>query len=263
MEPTALMYSKSEGFSPRSLFFNLKEIICYVFYRHVYRFCYKSSLILAITAKPCNKRTRITIKNELPWVNYCISRVDKTIENIGAFNKASNHHNMEYLNLRQTVDGIVRKRKRLATMVGVEIEVSIKREIFIYMNREIFEIIIRNILDNAIQYSDDKKRKKIVYINAIENWEHLFISIKDNGIGIPDKEAGKIFRMFYKVAPSSPGVGAGLYLAKKAIEKVKGSIDVVSSVGLGSEFLINLPSVISILQPKRIIEKQSGPNNSY
>ncbi|GAA0893788.1 hypothetical protein GCM10009122_34670 [Fulvivirga kasyanovii] len=184
--------------------------------------------------------------------------MDKTIENIGTFNNASNPEKMEYLNLWQVVEGIARKRKRLATMIGVEIEVSVKKEYFVYINRELLEIIIRNILDNAIQYSDDKKRRKIVSISAVENWEHLYISIKDNGIGIPDKEMGKIFKMFYKVASSSPGLGAGLYLARKAVEKLNGSIDVVSSAGLGSEFLVHLPSTVSVLQSASKSKKEGG-----
>ncbi|MTI26108.1 sensor histidine kinase [Fulvivirga kasyanovii] len=258
MKTAALIYSRNEELFPGNAYFNLKEILLYIFHRHVYRRLYHFKLLLTILFRPGSKRTRVNIKNELPWFNYCIASMDKTIENIGTFNNASNPEKMEYLNLWQVVEGIARKRKRLATMIGVEIEVSVKKEYFVYINRELLEIIIRNILDNAIQYSDDKKRRKIVSISAVENWEHLYISIKDNGIGIPDKEMGKIFKMFYKVASSSPGLGAGLYLARKAVEKLNGSIDVVSSAGLGSEFLVHLPSTVSVLQSASKSKKEGG-----
>lgn len=248
MKTTALIYSRGEETFPGNGYFGLSEILKYLFYRYFYYFIYRVNLLLDFAFKPTNKRTRVAIKKELPWVNYCIANMDKTIESISSFNRASHYKNMEYLNLYQVVSNIVRQRKRLATMIGVEVEVNVKKDIFLYLNKELLDIVIRNILDNAIQYSDDKKRKKIVHIGIVENWEQLFISIKDNGIGIPDEELGKIFRMFYQVAPTSPGIGAGLFLAKKAIEKIKGSIDVVSSKGLGSEFLIQIPSAISVLQ---------------
>ncbi|UII31269.1 HAMP domain-containing histidine kinase [Fulvivirga ulvae] len=258
MKTTALIYSGTEELLQGNVYFNLKEILLYIFHRYVYRTIYRFTILLTFVFKPGSKRNRVTIKNEMPWFNYCIASMDKTIDNISTFNNTSNHQKMEYLNLRQMTDAIVRKRKRIADMIGVEIEVSIKNEHFIYVNKELLEVVIRNILDNAIQYSDDKKRKRIIYLSAVESWEHLYISIKDNGIGIPDKELNKIFRMFYKVVPTSPGLGAGLFLARKAIEKLNGSIDVISSAGLGSEFQIYLPSAFSVLQSRRKIYMQKG-----
>lgn len=257
MKTTALIYYKNEDSFQGNEYFNLREVLRYILHRYTYQYLYKAALFLSFISKPANKRNRIAMKNEVPWVEYCLKTMEKSINIINSFTGASSYDKMQYINLRELVEGIVRKRRRLATMVGVEIVVSIKEEVFIYTNRALLDIIIRNILDNAIQFSDEKKRKKSVNISAIDAWEDLLISIKDNGIGILHEEANSIFKMFYQVSPTSPGIGVGLFLAKKAVEKVNGSIDVISSVGLGSEFLIQMPSAIYMLQSIRDHEEKT------
>jgi len=66
------------------------------------------------------------------------------------------------------------------------------------------------------------------------------IEFDDNGLGIEQENADKIFDMFYKVNESSSGSGLGLYMVKSSVERLEGSIKLQSSPGKGSVFTIKL-----------------------
>jgi signal transduction histidine kinase len=84
----------------------------------------------------------------------------------------------------------------------------------------------------------------------------LRVSVADNGIGIAAADHARIFRMFERAAGKDvPGTGIGLAIVKKAVERMGGSIGVVSDVGRGAEFWLELPAAeaasVSVARPER------------
>ena len=104
--------------------------------------------------------------------------------------------------------------------------------------REIF----RNIISNAIKYADASKEINTIDINIKINQKEATISIQDNGIGIAKDVLPKIFEMFYRGSELSKGSGIGLYLVTQSVEKMGGRIDVKSTLGKGTEFIVKLPN---------------------
>ncbi|MGN6646984.1 MAG: 7TM diverse intracellular signaling domain-containing protein [Cytophaga sp.] len=103
--------------------------------------------------------------------------------------------------------------------------------------------IYQNIFENALKYRD-RKRNLHVEIRIEELDNNIRISFKDNGLGIPESILPKIFNMFYRGnTESKDDTGLGLYIVKKAVVKLGGTIDVSSKVGEGTEFIIILPRV--------------------
>jgi len=104
-------------------------------------------------------------------------------------------------------------------------------------------LVIINLLENAIKYSV----KPQIIITTFREANHLMILIRDNGIGIEKKYQKKIFHKFYRVTLGDVhhvnGFGLGLSFVKGIIEAHKGSIDVESEPGEGSEFRIKIPTV--------------------
>ena len=102
-------------------------------------------------------------------------------------------------------------------------------------------VAILNIISNAIKYS----LNPVVDITCTKHNQHCIVSVKDNGIGIPEKNIKHIFKKFYRVTEGdiheSKGLGLGLYFTKKVIDGHKGSIKVNSRPGDGTEFLIEIP----------------------
>ncbi len=104
--------------------------------------------------------------------------------------------------------------------------------------------IFRNLVSNAIKYRQREREgyKPEIKIDIATNGQETTIVFADNGIGIDKQDFGRIFDMFYRATIQSDGSGIGLYIVKNAIEKLGGSINVSSNVGLGTTFTIKLPN---------------------
>lgn len=102
--------------------------------------------------------------------------------------------------------------------------------------------VIHNLMDNAIKFSSPDST---VCIRTRTRGEKVFISVKDSGIGIPKEDMGKIWDRFYKTDLSRGrdklGTGLGLSICREIIDAHKQTINVVSTVGVGSEFVFTLP----------------------
>ena len=106
------------------------------------------------------------------------------------------------------------------------------------------ERVILNVLSNAIKYTPEQGNIKI-YVGFVYN--DAYIKIIDSGIGIPKEDIGRIFERFYRVDKARSremgGTGLGLSIAKEIIEQNKGSIDVKSEYGKGTEVVIRIPAM--------------------
>ena len=102
------------------------------------------------------------------------------------------------------------------------------------------EIIIGNLLDNAIKYSPDGGD---VIVRLSRVGEQALLSVKDHGIGIDPDDMERLFVRFSRLAPRSdvPGTGLGLYLARELARLHGGDIVATSTPGKGSEFTLSLP----------------------
>ena len=105
------------------------------------------------------------------------------------------------------------------------------------------ERVVLNILSNAIKYTPDNGTIKM-YVGFVYN--DAYIKIIDNGIGIPEEDLSRIFDRFYRVDKARSrelgGTGLGLSIAKEILDKNKGSIDIKSEVGKGTEVVIRIPT---------------------
>lgn len=105
-----------------------------------------------------------------------------------------------------------------------------------------FTSAICNLFDNAIKYSSNPLKLKILTKND-ENG--IVLKISDNGIGISSSDQKMIFEKFYRVPHGNihrvKGLGLGLFLVKQIIQAHKGKIELKSSFGNGSTFIIYLP----------------------
>lgn len=99
--------------------------------------------------------------------------------------------------------------------------------------------ILQNLIENAIKYSG--KESPFVKITIQQENQNLVLCVEDNGQGIDAAYQPKIFDMFYRATATSTGSGLGLYILKKSLLKLQGTIEVKSEAGKGSTFTIRLP----------------------
>ncbi|MBI2640390.1 MAG: GAF domain-containing protein [Candidatus Sungbacteria bacterium] len=112
----------------------------------------------------------------------------------------------------------------------------------VHIDPDILSMAVNNIIDNAVRYSHQGGKIKI----SLDTGEHAAIlSVKDEGIGIPEEDKKFIFTKFFRAKNAqlfqTEGSGLGLYLAKQIVEKHNGRIVFESREKKGSEFSIYLP----------------------
>ena len=102
--------------------------------------------------------------------------------------------------------------------------------------------MLYNLIDNAIKFSPPESE---IRIEVEEKGEKVFVSVKDRGIGIPKKDIKKVFDRFYKSDTSrgrdKKGIGLGLAIVRDILQSHGEMIDVVSTEGVGTEFIFSLP----------------------
>lgn len=109
-------------------------------------------------------------------------------------------------------------------------------------NRAVLELMITNLLDNALKFVPPDRSPKIS-VNCERHGERYRIWVRDNGIGIAREHQQRIFRIFERLhgVEAYPGTGVGLALVQKAAERMNGAVGVESTPGEGSAFWIELP----------------------
>ena len=114
----------------------------------------------------------------------------------------------------------------------------------VYADRDGIERVIINIISNSVKYTNENGRID-VYVGYVHN--DAYVKIKDNGIGISKNDLTRIFERFYRVDKARSrmlgGTGLGLSIAKEIIEQNKGSIDIKSETGKGTDFVLKIPII--------------------
>lgn len=123
--------------------------------------------------------------------------------------------------------------------------VKINKEIqpFIFNSEwAIINTILQNLIENAIKYSKPSPDAHInIKVSASNN--EVMVVVEDNGQGIPLVHQNNIFNMFYRANDNTKGSGLGLYILKRAVERLNGVVELKSIHNIGSSFTITLPLV--------------------
>ena len=99
--------------------------------------------------------------------------------------------------------------------------------------------ILYNLIYNAIKFRDKKRRSNIV-VSTHKQKDFMVITVKDNGIGIKQKDLESVFSKYYKLSDGMEGSGIGLYLVKEIVTREGGKILLKSQVNKGTEFKVFL-----------------------
>jgi signal transduction histidine kinase len=140
------------------------------------------------------------------------------------------------------------------TAASAEVQLSAKEirldlvltgdELYVEADMGKIQQVLYNLLDNAIKFSHTGG---VIKIETTEKHSKVFISVKDNGIGIPKDSLKLIWDRFYKTDLSrgkdKKGTGLGLSITKEIISAHDEHINVISTEGVGSEFIFSLPIV--------------------
>jgi signal transduction histidine kinase len=145
----------------------------------------------------------------------------------------------EIVDLGFLIDQVINLHKHMS---GAE-EITFSKSVGVhrvFSDSHRLEIILNNLVSNAIKYHDESKSDKYIKIKTYSNQDSICIDVEDNGIGIEGKDKSKIFEMYYMSKDREKGTGLGLFIVKEAMAKIGGEIKVESAKGAGSTFTVIL-----------------------
>lgn len=155
------------------------------------------------------------------------------IENKREFNTDSD------INVRESIEEILASMEPIIEAKQVNVIAYYAYEIYIGGNPDRFKQLMVNLIENAVKYSHDGGT---VTISAERKEGKVYISVKDEGIGIPEESLPRIFERFYRVDKSRSqkvgGTGLGLAIVKHIASLFEAEIKVESKPGKGSEFTV-------------------------
>ncbi len=163
------------------------------------------------------------------------------ILNISIYEKENFELELEQVELSKILDDVTNRYKIVPDKsVAVQLINDLETTHF-QLDKTHFTNVLNNLMDNAIKYATSDVK---IQVKAYETAKHLCIQIKDNGIGIAKGHLPHIFDKFYRVPTGDihniKGFGLGLSYVKKMVEKHGGTIEVNSTIGVGSTFIIQL-----------------------
>lgn len=141
--------------------------------------------------------------------------------------------------LSSIVKEVLDKFSDLIANTKYSVELNLQPDVIIRCDRFRMEQVITNLLTNSIKYGSNKP----IIISVSSGKDKAILTFKDQGMGIDDKLHEKIFQRYERAISSEniSGLGLGLYITKQIVQAHNGSIRLTSQLGIGSEFIVELP----------------------
>ncbi|MEO1033023.1 MAG: ATP-binding protein [Bacteroidota bacterium] len=162
-------------------------------------------------------------------------------------------------NIVSTISTITGAFQSLAKSKGIELFFETdNKEHFVFFENDKIELIINNLLSNALKFSN---AGDVVNIRAYRKNSNFYVEVNDTGIGINPDQLPYIFDRFYQVdnkySRSYEGTGIGLSLTKELVELHGGTIEVESQPDIGTSFKVKLPFGKTHLNRHQIVKFSS------
>lgn len=161
-----------------------------------------------------------------------IDRENQLIENLLALvrmDKSVAKLNITSVNVNNLMQNTVRRLNPIASKKNIELMFESYRPVVAEIDEIKFTQVITNLIENAIKYG---KEHGWVHITLNADYQYMFITVEDNGIGIPEESQNRIFDRFYRVdkarSRETGGTGLGLSIVKGIVLQHHGSIKVYS-----------------------------------
>ncbi|AHM59179.1 multi-sensor signal transduction multi-kinase [Flammeovirgaceae bacterium 311] len=190
-------------------------------------------------------RQKISGKENLQYLDYLynsVNKLDNVIQDLGQV--LTLEQNMEKhlreIQISKAVQGILEKLHLQMLEAQPSIEADYQED-HIWGHSSYLESILYNLISNALKYRKPDDKLNL----SIRSWQEAdmsYISVSDNGMGIDLEQYGKkLFSLYQRFHAHKEGKGLGLYMVKRQVESMGGSILVESKPGAGSTFTVCLP----------------------
>jgi signal transduction histidine kinase len=184
------------------------------------------------------------IKSYHGMMEASIIKLDETLKEILDYSRnAREDLKIAAIDLQQLIGENLKKVEFMPGFQRLIIDLKINEKLVFYSDHYRLSVIIHNLISNAIKYLDGTKEKSTLRIKVSITNSFAELSFDDNGIGIAERFQPHIFNMFFRANDTKDGSGLGLYIVKEAVDKLQGTISMVSEIGKGTLFKIILPNL--------------------
>ena len=171
----------------------------------------------------------------------------RQLEGVSRLREDDDNAQIQRADLSSVAGDVARQLREMADARGVTLQIDPELgAVSIDVARA--ELVLMNLMSNAIKYSDPAKAERIVAVERVEpSSATVVIQVRDNGIGIDDVHRKLVFERFFRgdpqrdSGPGSGGLGLGLSIVRECIDALGGSIDLSSEPGAGTTFTLRLP----------------------
>jgi signal transduction histidine kinase len=127
----------------------------------------------------------------------------------------------------------------LAERAGCAVRLSVQEGIAGLCDTMAVEQVLENLLSNAVRYGPGRPIEVALGSDGYE----IRLSVRDEGIGISERDQAQIFKRFHTLPRVNPngGFGVGLWVTRRLVQAMQGEISVTSNLGVGSTFMVKLP----------------------
>ncbi len=172
-----------------------------------------------------------------------MTRIVKDLLTLSRLDSAKMDWKNETFSLKKSLETAYRAMELEAKRHGHKLTLSIDASLpSITCDRERMEQVLINLISNAVKYTPDGGK---IDISSENCGDYIRITVRDNGIGIAEKDIPRLFERFYRVAKArsreSGGTGLGLAIAKEIVEHYGGEIKLESELGVGTTMSVILP----------------------
>ena len=171
-------------------------------------------------------------------------RIHNLIENALLAARIESHNlklHMEEFNLTDCIRSTVHSRI-IPGAARHELKLDLEENVYIKGDALALSSLVLNLLENAEKYSPENS---MITVHLTSDKKHAFLTVQDNGIGIPDMEKHKIYNKFYRIGNeetrNTKGTGLGLFIVKHVVDFHHGDIKVTDNTPAGTVFKVTLP----------------------
>jgi signal transduction histidine kinase len=191
--------------------------------------------------------TRLEKENQdeyLDMIERSVKRLDGFISDIIDYSRnARLEVTPEEIDFDKTIQTVFENIKFLDHQNRIRRHVSITGNGAFLTDRVRLDIILNNIISNAVKYHNYNQEDPTIEVRVWFDHRKATIQVIDNGQGIAEEHQKNIFKMFYRANSDSKGSGLGLYIVSETVEKLGGQLQFESKLGSGSLFTVILPSM--------------------
>jgi len=202
---------------------------------------YHEMIIKEITGK-IEPKTKETLQKANYRTQNLLTIIDEMID--FAYMKSAEEvkYNKKNLYIKDIIDYNIDLFLTQAKQKNITFSSSCSKNLNCHANRDLLNIIISNLITNAVRYSFSNST---ITINAAKEKDQIVLLVRNNGIGIKPENLEKIFDEFFRSRRAREierdGTGLGLSIIKKAVDSLNGKISVYSEVDKDTSFIISLP----------------------